>query len=59
MTKAQIRRAATAIFNMRVNCYTKPSQAELNQRRIAIRKKIEERQFNSLLAALARDEAAA
>ena len=58
MTSAQIRRAAIAIFTMRVNRYTKQSQAEINQRRIAIRKKIEERRFNKLLASLARDEAA-
>lgn len=58
MTKAQVRRAAQSIFEMRLNRVGRPSRTDLNTRRIAIKKRLEDRRFNSLLAALQNEVAA-
>lgn len=49
MTRLQIRQAAKAIFQMRVNRVERQSQTELNQRRIAIKKRLEDKRYQMAL----------
>lgn len=58
MTKVEIKEVARRIANMRLSRHEKPSQSEINTRRVAVKKRLEERRFNAMLDAL-RDEAAA
>lgn len=45
MTQTQIKAVAKAIFAMRVNRVERPSPADLNKKRMVVRKQIEDRRY--------------
>lgn len=49
MTRQQIRVAAQSIFKMRTAKFDRPSQSDLNKRRMIIRKQIEDRRYQLML----------